>query len=248
MALTLSKIQARRGFTLIELLVVIAIIAILIGLLLPAVQKVREAANRMSCQNNLKQLGLALHNYHDAYGALPPSCWKQNIKDTGPTAGYSAFHWSYCILPYIEQDNLYKQFKLDEPWDSDHNKKLIDKMPKIYALPYSEGKPGETHYRVFVGNGAVFDTIQGIKIAQITDGTSNTILAVEGAESTPWTKPDELEFDPQKPMLKHLRFQDDKVCMILLADGSVRAIPSTLPEATLKLLIQRDDGMPIPDF
>jgi len=96
-----------RGFTLIELLVVIAIIAILIGLLLPAVQKVREAAARVSCQNNLKQLGLALHSYHDANNAFPPAAWRESIKDDA-SKSFSAYSWSYFLLPYFEQDALYK--------------------------------------------------------------------------------------------------------------------------------------------
>jgi len=96
-----------RGFTLIELLVVIAIIAVLIGLLLPAVQKVREAAGRMSCQNNLKQLGLAMHNYHDANNFFPPAAWRESIKDD-TSKSFSAYSWSYFLLPYMEQDPLSK--------------------------------------------------------------------------------------------------------------------------------------------
>jgi prepilin-type N-terminal cleavage/methylation domain-containing protein/prepilin-type processing-associated H-X9-DG protein len=122
----LNRIRLR-GFTLIELLVVIAIIAILIGLLVPAVQKVRAAAARAQCQNNLKQMGLALHSYHDSYKVFPSSCWKKSIQD--PTSGGAgsltralnepynpaALHWSYIILPYMEQGNLYKTLPFAPP-------------------------------------------------------------------------------------------------------------------------------------
>ncbi|MFO0847461.1 MAG: DUF1559 domain-containing protein [Gemmataceae bacterium] len=189
-----------------------------VGLLLPAVQKVREAAARTQGQNNMKQIGLAMHNYHDTYGKFPPA----SVVDK---KGKRLLSWRVLILPYIEQDNLFKQFKLDEPWDSEHNKKLIALMPKIYDDPRapSPAASGLTHYKVFVGKGAGFDWIKGGTFQNITDGTSNTIMTVAGGDPVVWTKPDDIEFDPEKA-LPDLTKPFGPMLMVGMFDGSVRMI------------------------
>ena len=129
--------KSRPAFTLIELLVVIAIIAILIGLLVPAVQKVREAANRAKCANNLKQMGLAVHNYESAFATLPPGAGPLPTHDMD-WANDSRASVQALILPYIEQANLLLHFKLDEPWDSRRGGFLA--LPKNSCVPISWGK------------------------------------------------------------------------------------------------------------
>jgi prepilin-type N-terminal cleavage/methylation domain-containing protein/prepilin-type processing-associated H-X9-DG protein len=124
-----TKERRRRGFTLIELLVVIAIIGILMGLLLPAVQRVREAASRLSCQNNLKQFGLAMHNYHDVNGALPPGIvtW---------VSGEDAAHTGFTLmLPFLEQDNVFKQFNLSQQWYMPSNYSAVAYQLPIFYCP-----------------------------------------------------------------------------------------------------------------
>ncbi len=132
---------------------------ILVALLLPAVQAAREAARRAQCTNNMKQIMLAMHNYHSANNSLPRDITDKN--------GKPLLSWRVAILPYIEQNELYQKFKQDEPWDSPHNKELLKEMPIPFKCP-SLGKtvPFTTTYCGFMGPGAIFETGQDIGFAE----------------------------------------------------------------------------------
>ena len=214
--------------------------AIAIGMLLPAVQKVREAAQRTSSINNLKQIALAMHNYNSTFGAFPAAaiCDKKT--------GKPLLSWRVAILQYIEEEALYKQFKMDEPWDSEHNLKLAKNMPKIYFHPKAN-KPGDdkTHYRLFYGKGAAFELNKPSGLAQITDGSSNTLMVVEAEESVVWTNPNDLAFDPAKALPKMLSI--DGKFSAAYCDGSVRTFKMPIDQEILKLLIQKNDGKFIPE-
>ena len=111
--------------------------------------------------------------------------------------GKPLLSWRVAILPYIEQQTLYQKFKLDEPWDSAHNKALLKEMPLAYACPSrADSESFATPYQVFTGNGTMFEDGRGMKRAEITDGWPNTILVAEAEVTVPWTKPDDLRFDP----------------------------------------------------
>jgi prepilin-type N-terminal cleavage/methylation domain-containing protein/prepilin-type processing-associated H-X9-DG protein len=222
--------RRRLGFTLIELLVVIAIIAILIGLLLPAVQKIREAANRMKCSNNLKQIGLAMHNYESAYQNFPPAAGPLPTLPTGfPTSGTQRPSTQALILSFLEQANKYNQFNFDyDVHLAAINQPARTQDVPVYLCPSdpskaqfvtTDGPMGRCNYFVSIGrtansfdqDGSVggvvwqeftstqFNTLKNnpgtVRIADITDGTSNTAMFSEikrgnnttgGARTVPW--------------------------------------------------------------
>jgi hypothetical protein len=134
---------------------------------------------------------------------------------------------------------------LDEPWDSEHNKKLIDKVPPIYLSPDDDPKKPLTRYQAFVGKGAFFEGTAGLRIADFTDGLSNTIMVVEAHKGVLWSKPEDLAFDDGK-LLPRVVDPKKNGFMAALCDGSVRFFKKSMKEGTLRLYIQRNDGLPIP--
>ncbi|HEV3122389.1 MAG TPA: DUF1559 domain-containing protein, partial [Isosphaeraceae bacterium] len=218
--------------------------AVMVALLLPAVQAAREAARRAQCVNNLKQLGLAMHNYEASHAGFP----KAAITDK---QGKPILSWRVALLPFLDQQSLYDKFKLDEPWDSPANKPLVSEMPSVFTCPsLPRPEPGTTCYRVFVGNGALLETTDRVKIAQITDGTANTLAVVESKVAVPWTKPDELAFDPagQTPLFG-VGSAHPGGFNALFADGSVRFLKNVIDLKTLAGFITRAGGEkpPAPD-
>lgn len=209
---------------------------------------------KQTSQQNLKQLAIALHNYHDVHRACPPAVFRDE-------QGRPLYSWRVALLPYIEQDVLYRAFRLNEPWDSPHNKQFIAQMPPIYLSPRKDrqSSPGMTHYQVFTGSSlkrpdAPFSqnpkdpvgSKRGPMLVRIVDGTSNTFMIAEAAEPVIWTKPDDLVYEPDEPLPKLGGFFDNGFNAAFF-DGSVRFVSTRrASERTLRLLIQHQDGLPIP--
>ena len=223
--------------------------------------EVQQSEMRKRTVVHFKQIGIAFHNYHDVYNTFPAAA-------SYSPEGKPLLSWRVHILPFLDQAPLYKEFHLDEPWDSEHNRKLIERMPKTYrSRNWSPDEPTKTclvgvtsdpdRAVAAPGGGAgapvkdrlgtMFQGRDGIKLQQVTDGTSNTILIVETdpEHAVVWTKPDDLPYDAGQPV-KGFGFDENGVVPMLFCDGSVRMLKESLEAETWQRLMLRNDGNPVP--
>ena len=196
-----------------------------------------------------------MHNYaEDHDGRLPPAVLHDK-------EGRPLHTWRVLILPYIEQDLLFKEFRLDEPWDSEHNAALLHRMPKVYSvpdrMPVGVGADrSDTFIQAFVGPGAAFEGPRGLRLSgeDFSDGISNTVFVVEAREAVPWTKPADLTYEPDQalPLLGGVFTGQGRFSLfgpnrspgfhVAMGDASVRFLGPQVSEATLRAAITRNGG------
>ena len=261
--------KKRIGFTLVELLVVIAIIGILIALLLPAVQAAREAARRMSCSNNLRQMGIGLHHYHLTHKCFPPG----GIEPRWKVPGGRQYAWSALLLPFVEQKPLHAQIDFNQGFDAEDNEEAAATLLSVYVCPsvpngseLVDGR-GPSHYGGLYGeaippnptdgswtaqNGTMFyDRV--VKIRDIRDGTSSTVMISEDSawKDGQWInglnifdQKYAINYVPDNPMFfeNEIRSEHPGGANGLFCDGSVHFLSEALELKILEAIITRDGG------
>ncbi len=217
-----------------------------VGFFLPAVTRSREPARRTQCKINLKQIGLALHQYHEDYGSFPPAY----VPDTD---GKPMHSWRVLLLPYLDHSDVYKEYRFDEPWDGPNNSKLASKKLSVFYCP-SETHGGVkndfamTNYVAVVGRETAWPGGKPGKLGEIKDGTSNTLLIVEIANSgIPWMEPRDLDIAQMAPTINAKSGQGISSAhaggaQALLADGTVRFISSQTTAELIRGLLTINGG------
>jgi len=217
----------------------IASAGVMVGLLLPAVQAAREAARRMSASNGLKQIMLAMHNYHAAYNRLPAPAITNDD-------GEPLLSWRVSLLPFVEEQALYQQFHLDEPWDSPHNLPLSEKLPSVYMDPSAPLPPGYTVFHAVVGEEIGLRPVDDTGFNDFTDGLANSILIFEASQDAaiPWSKPEDVEIDLDDP-LAVMGDSHQGGFHVGIADGSIKFITDNIDLELFRALLTRAGGEPI---
>ena len=228
----IPKRRSGRRFGLIEILVSLAIIALLIAIMIPATRSAGPAARRAQCTNNLKQIALALHNYEQAYQALPPAY-------TVDAQGRPLHSWRTLILPYLEQEPLYRSIDLSKPWNDPANARARETVLPVFRCPEATGPQNTTTYLAIVASDGCFIPTESRRLAEIKDDTSSTLMVIEAGEenAVPWMAPADageslvMTFGPTTK-LHHAGGTNAS-----LVDGSVRFLKASTPAEVRRALI-----------
>lgn len=202
----------------------------LVALLLPAVSSARTAAQKMTSANNLKEIGLALHSYHDQHGHFPAPA----IVDED---GQSLLSWRVALLPSLGRQELYDRFDLTEPWNGPTNQPLLAEMPRVFNNPAAELSEGETVYLAIHASEAVFTDEQPTRFADIQDGTSNTAVVIEAGSAVPWSAPQDISLDQAVTEMT-----SGEPRTVLLADGSVHTVTEDVDPERARAIFTRSGG------
>ncbi len=221
---------------------------ILIALLLPAIQAAREAARRATCINHMKQIAVAMHNYHDVHGSFPPAY----LADED---GKPMHSWRVLILPYMEEQFIYEQYDFDQPWDSPHNLALADMISNVYRCPSSPSvDSAETSYMMIVGPDTISDGTSASRFRDITDGTANTIMLVEVDQPlSNWMEPRDLDatqisYEVNDGVNPGIGSPHPTVANVTFCDGSVHSIDDHTDPELIKSMTTIAGGEDVSDF
>ena len=237
--------------TLVQAIGLLCGLGFLVFLMLPSLGPHPESVRRISCGNNLKQIVLALHDYHDVYGSLPPTY----IADKN---GRPMHSWRVLILPFIEQKPLYAKYRFDEPWDGPNNSKLAATIMKAYSCPAEHSQKGsaaslETDYVAIVGDHTAWQGEKALDFTAFQDGTSKVLMVVEVHNSgIHWMEPRDLHVSQMAPTVnpKHgqgISSAHPGGAQVGLADGAIRFLPDETPQDVLRSHINIGDGtIPLP--
>lgn len=225
--------RSRWGFTWQELLIAAVVIGGLLCLFWPQMNRGREASRRSQCKNNLKQIGLALHNYHETYKEFPPAY-------TVDEHGKPLHSWRTLILPFIEQESLYQSIDLSKPWNDPANAEAFKTVVPTYACPSLNPEPGMTNYLAVIGDNTCLRSARSLKLEEVTDGINSTLAVVEvnAKHVVPWMAPQDadlallLSLPAEKDSLQH-----NGGFHVLLVDGSVRFFSVSNQESLIRALM-----------
>lgn len=230
-------------FNLVNGLVLLVIVLIVVALLLPPVTRSRGGARRTVCRNNFKQIGLALHNYHDQYGGFPPAY-------TADAEGKPLHSWRTLLLPYLDHESLYNSIDLSKPWDDPANAQAAAMSLPIYRCPSTDGPANSTTYLAIISPESCLQSTRSRSLAEITDELSQTVMVIEVPmdRSVPWMSPQDADTDLFLAIVPGAKVAHPGGGHSLLCDGSVRFFSENLPSKERRALITIAAGDTVGDF